>query len=147
MDTLSITFTGRLHSNPREIRTGNGTGVSLWIEVPLGNERSSYFEVTAWGTLASHVLASVHQNDRVTVRGINVWAKAWLPETGEGNKKEPRSCVAVRASDISVSLAHDSLTTGHASRQAAAASDLQVGLPAAAQADLKVLAGVTAPAA
>ena len=148
MDTLSITFTGRLTRDPREITAQNGTGASLWIEVPLDNSRTCYLEATAWGTLAAHVLDSVRQNDRVTVRGSHLTAKHWAKDTGQG--KEISTWVAVRASDISVSLVHDTATTGYASRRAAATAAVNgepSDLPAADQADLKVLAGVTAPAA
>jgi len=150
MDPLSITFTGRLAKDPAEIpgRNGNGSGVRLWMEVPLDSSTSRYFKVVAWGTLAAHVLDSMRSNDRVTVIGADVRSEQWLQDTDRG--KEARSCVCVRASEIAVSLAHDSVTTGHASRRAAvaaAANGQPSDLPAAEQADLQVLAGVTAPAA
>jgi single-stranded DNA-binding protein len=148
VDTLSISFTGRLAKDPAEIPGKNGTGVRLWIEVPLDSSTSRYFKVIAWGTLATHVLNSARQNDRVTVRAGDIRSEDWLHETDEG--KQARSCVTVRASDISVSLAHDDVTTGRASRRAAvtaAANGEPTNLPAAERADLQVLAGVTAPAA
>jgi single-stranded DNA-binding protein len=141
MDTLTITLTGRLARDPVQIPGRNGTGVSLWVEVPLDSSQTRYFKVIAWGTLAAHVLDSARKNDRVTVRGSDIRSEQWLQDTDDG--KQPRSCITVRAADISLSLVHDSVTTGHTTRRAAANG--QPGdLPAAEQADLKVLAGVTA---
>lgn len=143
MDALTLTFTGRLTRDPREIAGKNGTGVSLFVEVPLDSSRSRYIKVTAWGTLAAHVLDSARQNDRITVRASDITSEHWMQDTDQG--KQPRSCVTARAHDIAVSLAHDSVTTGHAARRAAA-NGAPADLPAAERADLQVLAGVTAPA-
>jgi single-stranded DNA-binding protein len=148
VDTLTITFTGRLDRDPREIPAKNGSGVSLWVEIPLSSSQSRFLKVEAWGTLADHVLGSMHKNDRVTVRASDIRSEHWAQDTPQG--KQPRSCITVRASDISASLAHDNVTTGQASRRAAvtaAANGEPAGLPAAERADLQVLAGVTAQAA
>jgi pyrimidine operon attenuation protein/uracil phosphoribosyltransferase len=102
--------------------------------------------VTAWGTLAAHVLESLHHNDRVTVRAYNISADLWTKDVERDGRTvpEPHSYLSVRASDVSVSLVHDSATTGQTTRRSAGTT--RPDLPAAEQADLSVLAGVTAPA-
>ena len=145
MEPISITVTGVLDRDPREFSTDRGPGVSLWLAVPLGRgerEFSRYMKVIAWGTLAANVAASLRQNDRVIVRASDIRAEHWLDDD-----KNPHSCLAVTAWDISPSLLRDTAVTGSSARQAAAvpAVNGEPGdLPAAAQADLKVLAGVTA---
>ena len=156
MDPITITVTGVLRKDPRTFTTQRGTpGVSLWLETSVPARGTSmeaaarYMDIVAFGTLANHVAESMRANDRVTVRANDVQARAWLPaadEQGEDTAKI-RSCVKLVAWDIAASLVYDSVTTGAAGRraaQAAAANGEPSGLPHGEQADLAVLAGVTA---
>jgi single-stranded DNA-binding protein len=150
VEPISVTVTGHLARDPREFSTDRGPGVSLWLEVPLGRadrEYSRYMKVVAWGTLAANVSASLHKNDRVTVRASDIRAELW---TDDDQARTPHTCLAVTAWDISPSLLRDTAVMGSTARRAAArqAADGEPNnLPAAAQADLKVLAGVTADTA
>ncbi len=149
MELISVTITGRLDRDPREFSTDRGPGVSLWLETAAGagdREYSRFVKVVAWGNLAAHVAASLRKNDRVTVRARDIRAECWPDDA----TKEPRSCIAVTAWDIAPSLLHDTAITGSAVRRAAATSAAAgepADLPAAEQADLRVLAGVTAQTA
>lgn len=155
MDTISITLTGILWNSPRPFETRNGKpGVSLWLEVPLpprgfkDEGTSRYLKVLAFDTLAVHVTESVGKGDRVTVRADDLRAEHWTVKDSQDG--EVRSCCTIIARDISSSLLHDNLTTGAAARRAGHAAGETSGarvstddLPAAEQADLRVLAGVT----
>ncbi|HZR48415.1 MAG TPA: hypothetical protein VFB06_02750 [Streptosporangiaceae bacterium] len=147
MEPVSITVTGFLANDPREFSTDRGPGVSLWLQVPLSDDRSRYLKVTGWGPLATHAAASLHKNDRVTVRGSDFRVEQW---TADDADKSPRACLAVTAWDIAPSLLRDTAVMGRTARRAgpgtADAGGEHAGLPAAEQADLKVLAGVTADA-
>jgi len=143
VDPISITITGSLANDPREFSTDRGPGVSLWLQVPVTDDRSRYLKVTAWGTLATHTAASLHKNDRVTVRGGDFRIEQWTDAD-----KAPRACLAVTAWDIAPSLLRDTAVMGRTARRATASapSGDHADLPAAEQADLTVLAGVTAAA-
>jgi Single-strand binding protein family len=153
VDSVSITLDGTLYNDPRPFTTSTGTaGVSLWLELPParsnGDAKSRYLEVIAFGTLATNVAASLRAHDRITVRGDDFRARARHDKTRSADDDAGiRSFVVVTARDISPSLIHESVITGSSARQAtraAAANGNDTGLPAAEQADLKVLAGVTA---
>jgi hypothetical protein len=154
VDSVSITLDGTLYNDPRPFTTNAGTaGVSLWLELPPparshGDAKSRYLEVIAYGTLATNVAASLRAHDRITVRADDFRARARHDKTRNADDDASiRSFVVVTARDISPSLIHESVITGSSARQAtraAAASEHDSDLPAAEQADLKVLAGVTA---
>jgi single-stranded DNA-binding protein len=151
VELISITVTGVLTYDPSPFTTNSGTaGVSLWLESSIpsrsggGEGTSRFMKIKAFGPLAANVTESLHRGDRVTVRGTDLRAETWEKDG------QTRSCAVVTASDISPSLLRDTAVTGRAARRAAAqaaADGQQNGLPAAEQADLRVLAGVTAGAA
>jgi len=154
VDSVSITLDGILYNDPRPFTTSSGTtGVSLWLELPpsgrgFADGKSRYLEVIAFGTLASNVAASLRAHDRITVRADDLRAKA-RHEKGKNPDEDGsiRSCVVVTARDIFPSLVHESVITGSSTRlaaRAAAANGQPSDLPASEQADLTVLAGVTA---
>ena len=149
METFAFTFTGRMARDPRPFTTQQGRdGVSMWIEIPLTSTSSRYVKVVAWGNLAAHAADSLHLNDRVTVRARDFNSEQWTTE--ENGKQVPHSCVTATAGEISVSLLHDTVTTGSASRKAAqpgSPASNQADVPAGERADLSVLDGVTANAA
>ena len=68
-------------------------------------------------------------------------ADAWTTDNGE-----PRAKITLCARDIAASMAFDTLCTGYTTRKAAkaAANGQPNDLPVQDQADLRVLAGVTA---
>jgi single-stranded DNA-binding protein len=151
VELISITVTGVLANDPRPFTTQRGTAaVSLWLESSLpprsggGEGFSRYMKILAFGTLATNVTDSLHRGDRVTVRGDDLRAEAWEKDG------QTRSCVTVTAFDICPSLLRDTAVLGSTARRAAAqaaADGESTGLPAAAQADLRVLTGVTTDAA
>jgi single-stranded DNA-binding protein len=149
MNPISITVTGRLGDDPRKFTTRDGTdGVELRLAVDLpprgsGDGITRWVKVTAFGLLATRTAESVRKGDRVTVLADDLTAEAWAA-TGSG---EPRARVTVRAREIAASMAFDTLRTGYADRRAArqaAASGEPNDLPAAEQAEARVLRGVTA---
>jgi len=78
----------------------------------------------------------VRKGDRVTIQGHDLTSEAWLATT-DG---QPKSKVAIRATDIAVSLRYDHATAGRATRATQRAADPQ------AQADAALLNGVTTAA-
>lgn len=151
MESISITISGTLANHPRPFSTARGTAaVSLWLEVSLpprgfsGESTSRYMKVLAFGQLAANATESLHASDRITVRADDLRSEAYVKDG------KARGCAVVIATDISPSLLRDTAVTGSSTRRAArtAASTGQVSdLPAGEQADLKVLAGVTAETA
>ncbi len=149
---ITITVTGRLGDDPRTFTTRNGTAdveLSLALDLPPrtpdGEGITRWVKVKAFGHLASRTADSVRTGDRITVQADDFYAEAWTGKDGE-----PRGRVTLTASDIAASMAFDTLTTGFAARKAArlaAASGEPSGLPAAEQADARVLAGVVTAAA
>jgi single-stranded DNA-binding protein len=146
---ITVTLTGRLGDDPRTFTTRDGTvgaELRLAIEIPSrtgGDSITRWVKVTAFGTLASRTAASVSKGDRVTVIADDLLAEAW----SASSSGEPRSRVSVRAREIAASMAYDTLRTGYAARRAArlaAANGEPNDLPAAEQADARVLAGITA---
>ncbi len=140
---ITATVTGNLTDDPHTFQTRDNTaGCELRVAVNLpsrtgaGDGITRYLKVVTFGVLASHAAESVRKGDRVTIQGNDLTSEAWL-----GNDAEPRSKVAIRATDIAVSLRFDSVATGRsvraAQRQAALANDAQ------AKAEAAVLSGVT----
>ena len=150
MNPISVSVTGRLGDDPRTFNTRDGSaGVELRLaldlpsRIPGGDGITRWVKVTAFGMLAERTAASVGKGDRVTVLADDLLAEAWLATTGE-----PRPCarVSLRAREIAASMATDTVRTGYAARKAAraaAANGQPNDLPAADQADARVLAGVT----
>jgi single-stranded DNA-binding protein len=148
---ITVTVTGRLGDDPRTFTTHDGTaGVELRLAVDLlprsggGETVTRWIKVSAFGLLASRTAESVRKGDRVTVVAEDLLAEAWLSTDGEAR---PRGRVSLRAREIAASMAFDTLRTGYADRKAArqaAANGQPNDLPAADQADARVLAGVTA---
>jgi single-strand DNA-binding protein len=70
---MSTTIIGRLTADPEIKFTGNGNAVvnfSVAVNRKKGEEEyTSFFDVTAWGTLAQNVADSLHKGDRVIVDG------------------------------------------------------------------------------
>jgi len=146
---ITVTVTGRLGDDPRRFTTRDGTaGTELRLAVELpgrsgGDNITRWVKITAYGLLATRTAESVRKGDRVTVLADDLLAEAWLATTGE-----PRPCarVSLRAREIAASMATDTVRTGYAARKAAraaAANGQPNDLPAADQADARVLAGVT----
>jgi single-strand DNA-binding protein len=139
---ITVTVTGNLVDDPRTFTTRDGqAGCELRMAVDLpprgtGDGPTRYFKVVAFGVLASHAAESVCKGDRITVQGHDLTSEAWANGAGE-----PRSKVAIKATEIAASLRFDTLTTGPAvraaGRAAAQAEDPQ------ARAEAAVLAGVT----
>ncbi len=83
--------------------------------------------------LAIHTAESVRKGDRVTIQSHDLTSEACL-SNGTG---EPPSKVAIRATEIAISLRYDNATTGRAARAPERATDSQ------AHAEAAVLNGVT----
>jgi single-strand DNA-binding protein len=141
---ITVIVTGNLTDDPRSFSTRDGhAGCELRVAVDLpprngaGEGPTRYFKVVAYGVLASHAASSLHKGDRVTVQGHDLVSEAWASDTGD-----PRSKVAIKATEIAASLRFDTLTTDRALRKAthAAAGDAS----AQALAGAAVLAGATA---
>ena len=142
---ITVTITGNLTDDPHTFQTRDNTaGCELRVAVNLpsrtgaGDGITRYLKVVTFGVMAIHAAESVRKGDRVTIQGHDLTSEAWL-----GNDGAPRSKVAIRATEIAVSLRFDTLTTGRAGRaaeQAARGSDAQ------AKAEAAVLSGVTTAA-
>jgi single-stranded DNA-binding protein len=137
---ISVTVTGNLTDDPHTFTTRDNTaGCELRVAVNLpsrtgtGNDITRYLKVVTFGVLAIHAAESVRKGDRVTIQGHDLTSEAWL---GNGTN-EPRSKVAIRATEIAVSLRYDNAITGRAARAAERAADPQ------AHADAAILNGVT----
>ena len=142
---ISVTVTGNLTDDPHTFTTRDTTtGCELRIAVDLpprtgaGDPITRYLKAVTVGVLAIHAAESLRKGDRVTVQGHDLTSEAW---TGTGG--EARSKVSIRATDIAVSLRHDTATTGRAVRTAERAAAAVAG-DAQAQAEARVLSGVTA---
>jgi single-stranded DNA-binding protein len=137
---ITVTVTGNLTDDPHTFTTrDNTTGCELRVAVNLpsrtgtGDGPTRYLKVVTFGVLAIHAAESVRKGDRVTICGHDLTSEAWLGN-GDG---QPKSKVAIRATEIAVSLRYDNATTGRATRAAQHATGPQ------AQADAAVLNGVT----
>jgi single-stranded DNA-binding protein len=154
MNPIDITITGTLGTDPRTFTTYDGTaGVELNLALDMpprgenGREITRWVKVTAFGTLAACTARSVSKGDRLTVVADDFTADAWVSnQTDSEGKPQARGRVALRASEIAVSMRFDTATSGRADRKAAkaaAANGQPSNLPASEQADLRVLGGVT----
>jgi len=70
---MSTTIIGRLTADPELKFTNNGMALvnfSVAVNRKKGEEEYvSYFDCTAWGTLAQGIADSLHKGDRVVVNG------------------------------------------------------------------------------
>ena len=103
----NVTVVGNITRDPELRYTSGGQGVAgFGIAVNRRwkgkddewQEQTSYFNVTAWGTLGENVAASLTKGARVVVTG-RLEQRSW--ETNEGDK---RSVVEIVADEIGPSL-------------------------------------------
>jgi single-strand DNA-binding protein len=146
MDRVSITVTGRLGADPRLETTESGAAkaiMSLAAEPRNGQDGPTrWFKVVAFKHVATHVAESLHKGDYVTVRADDMYPWTWVDDV----KKEPRAVMVLLAYDVAASMRFDTLTTGAAVRRAAQAEAASETADPREQADLAVIAGVTATA-
>jgi single-strand DNA-binding protein len=138
---ITVTVTGNLTDDPHTFQTRDSTtGCELRVAVNLpsrtgtGNDITRYLKVVTFGVLAIHAAESVRKGDRVTICGHDLTSEAWLSTT-DG---QPKSKVAIRATELAVSLRYDRATTGRAAQRAAGRQ---------LHADAAVLNGVTTASA
>lgn len=81
---------GRLVEDPQLRQTGNNNSVvnfSVAVTRKRGTEEyTSFFDCTAWGTLAENINASLHKGDRVVVNG-NLNQDRWEDKEGATQRK------------------------------------------------------------
>ncbi len=105
-----VAITGNLVRDLELKSAANKDVVNFSIAVNEGakdDEKVSYFDVTAWGHLATHAAASLHKGERVSVTGRltqNSWEK-------DG---ERRSKVVIVASTVAAELRFATSTTKRA---------------------------------
>jgi single-strand DNA-binding protein len=107
MTDTHVTITGNLTDNPEVTLTPAGAAVcnfrlAITPRIRQGDRwtdgETSYFRITAWRDLATHIGDSLAKGDRVIVCG-QLRARSW--ETPEG---ERRSVVEVQAEEVGPSL-------------------------------------------
>jgi single-strand DNA-binding protein len=107
MADTHVTITGNLTDDPEVTRTPTGAAVcnfrlAVTPRIRQGDRwtegETSYFRITAWRDLATHIGDSLTKGDRVIVSG-QLRARSW--ETPEG---ERRSVVEVQAEEVGPSL-------------------------------------------
>jgi single-strand DNA-binding protein len=107
MADTHVTITGNLTDNPDVTFTPGGAAVcnfrlAVTPRIRQGDTwtdgETSYFRITAWRDLATHIGDSLSKGDRVIVSG-QLRARSW--ETPEG---ERRSVVEVQAEEVGPSL-------------------------------------------
>jgi single-strand DNA-binding protein len=107
MADTHVTITGNLTDNPEVTFTPNGAAVcnfrlAVTPRVKDGDGwkdgDTSFFRITAWRDLATHIGDSLSKGDRVIVQG-QLRMRAW--ETPEGDK---RQVVEVQADEVGPSL-------------------------------------------
>lgn len=147
MDRVSITVTGRLGADPRLETTDGGTAkviMSLATEPRNGQDGPTrWYKVIAFKHVASHAAESLRKGDYVTVRADDAYSWAWVDD-GPQDKPVARGAIVLLAYDIAASTRFDTLITGQATRKVAQANGDVAPADARVQADLSVLAGVTA---
>jgi single-stranded DNA-binding protein len=153
MNPIAITVTGNLTTDPREFALRDGTaGVELRLALDLpprgenGREITRWVKVTAYGTLAACTAKSVRKGDRVTVTADDFIAESWVSkQPNDDGTPRAGGQVALRASDIAVSMRYDTANSGRADRKAAraaAANGENTDLPSEERRDMTVLAGL-----
>lgn len=108
---LKATSTGRMVASFSIAVSKRVQRDGQWIDGP-----TSYFDVTAWGTLAENVAASAAKGTKVIVTG-RLEQQTW--DGPDGSKK---SKVIVVADDIGVSLARATVDVHRVARDLTAAS-------------------------
>lgn len=106
MTDNTITLTGNTTRDPELRYTPSGRPVAMFglavdRRYQIGGEwteRTSFFDIVAWGTLGENTAASVHKGDRVVVTG-HLEQHAW--ETDDGTKRSKHEVIAT---DIGASL-------------------------------------------
>jgi single-strand DNA-binding protein len=107
MPDTHVTITGNLTDDPEVTFTPNGTAVAnfrlaVTPRVKQGDTwkdgDTSFFRITAWRDLATHLADSLSKGDRVIVLG-QLRTRSW--ETPDGEK---RSVVEVTADEVGPSL-------------------------------------------
>lgn len=144
MNDVHITVAGTVTDEPKSGRSPSGTDwIRLTIAIPVpGTDRHE--RVTAWGhdMVAIRAAESVRKGDTVIVRANGLRAEGWLGTDAEG-KPKAFARVTLQATSIGLSLEHDTAFSGRTLRNSPAGIPAGAELPAAEQADLEVLAGVT----
>ena len=107
MADTHVTITGNLTDDPELTSTSGGTEVAnfrlaVTPRVKDGNSwkdgDTSFFRITAWRDLATHLCDSLSKGDRVIVLG-QLRMRSW--ETPEGDK---RSVTEIEADEVGASL-------------------------------------------
>ena len=107
MPDTHVAITGNLTDDPEVTFTPNGTAVANFRLAMTPRVRqgdtwkdgdTSFFRITAWRDLATHLADSLSKGDRVIVLG-QLRTRSW--ETPEGDK---RSVVEVTAEEVGPSL-------------------------------------------
>jgi single-strand DNA-binding protein len=107
MPDTHVTITGNLTDDPEVTFTPNGAAVcnfrvAVTARIKDGDGwkdgDTSFFRITAWRDLATHIGDSLSKGDRVLVQG-QLRMRAW--ETPEGDK---RQVVEVQADEVGPSL-------------------------------------------
>lgn len=98
-NNTTATITGNVTRDPEARFTNSGKAVaSFGVAVSESETETSFFDVTAWESLAENVVASISKGDRVVVTG-RLKQSTW--ETQEGDK---RSKIELIADEVGPSL-------------------------------------------
>jgi single-strand DNA-binding protein len=100
--TSAITIVGNLTADP-ELKFTNSGQAQTRFSVAVNRkfketETTSFFNVTAWGSLAENLANSVHKGTRVIVEG-RLEQRSW-----ETDKGEKRSTVEISANSVGTDL-------------------------------------------
>jgi len=100
--TSAITIVGNLTADP-ELKFTNSGQAQTRFSVAVNRkfketETTSFFNVTAWGSLAENLANSVHKGTRVIVEG-RLELRSW-----ETDKGEKRSTVEISANSVGTDL-------------------------------------------
>jgi single-stranded DNA-binding protein len=148
VDPISITVTGKVVRKPFSGTTrSNKPWASFTLaaylppRTPGGDGTTRWFKVFCYDTLAAHVIESLVDGDRVTVRATDYGTRIWAPD---GSGSEPRAEITLTAWDVAASMAFETLITAKATRTGQADGNPWAGdgLTHEEQANREVLAGV-----
>lgn len=132
MDSISVTVTGKLGSDPASGVTQSGitwAAFSLAVDVPARKKdrtdehrfETRWYKVWCYDALADHVASSLVKGDMVTVRADGLNCSAWIDNTPEGNV---RGRVELTACDVAASMRWETLTTAKRARTRPVASEV-----------------------
>lgn len=83
----NINIVGRVGREPEQRQAGQNTVASLSVAVSHGRDKTSWFNVQAWGKTAETVMNYVHKGDLVGFTGQHV-EESWTDkQSGEARKK------------------------------------------------------------